>query len=65
MTDAFDTVCAERDVAYLNLRNSGVDWALWWSQATGRDGVHPGAEAYASLAKVFSAWPAWQAWIGQ
>lgn len=65
MTGAFDTVCAERGVAYLNLRNAGVDWALWWSQARGRDGIHPGADAYASLAKAFSAWPAWQAWIGR
>jgi len=65
MADAFDTVCAARGVPYLNLRNSDVDWALWWSQARGGDGVHPGGDAYGSLAKVFSAWPAWRAWIAR
>lgn len=65
MTQAFETVCAERGVAYLNLREAGVDWALWWAQAGAGDGVHPGGDAYASLAQVFSRWSAWTTWIAR
>jgi lysophospholipase L1-like esterase len=65
MTAAFARLCAERGVAYLNLRDAGVDWALWWAQAGAGDGIHPGGDAYASLAKVFSEWSAWQAWVGR
>ncbi len=62
MTAAFAKACAERGVSYLDLREAGVDWALWWAQARAGDGIHPGAEAYASLAQVFSGWSAWRTW---
>lgn len=65
MTAAFAKLCADRGVAYLDLRGAGVDWALWWAQAGAGDGIHPGGDAYASLAKVFSEWSAWRAWIGR
>ncbi len=63
MTAAFAHLCAERGVAYLDLRDAGIDWGLWWAQARAGDGVHPGAEAYASLAEAFARWAAWRAWI--
>lgn len=63
MTAAFAKLCAERGVSYLDLREAGVDWALWRAQARAGDGIHPGAEAYASLARVFSGWSAWRTWI--
>ena len=65
MTAAFARLCAERDVAYLDLRDAGVNWALWWAQAGAGDGIHPGGDAYASLAKVFAEWNAWREWIGR
>jgi lysophospholipase L1-like esterase len=65
MSAAFAKTCAERGVAYLDLRYAGVDWDLWWAQATAGDGIHPGGGAYASLAQVFSDWSAWRTWIGQ
>jgi lysophospholipase L1-like esterase len=63
MTAAFAKLCAQHGAAYLDLRDAGVDWALWWAQAGAGDGVHPGREAYASLARVFSDWSAWRTWI--
>jgi lysophospholipase L1-like esterase len=65
MTAAFAAVCAERNVAYLDLRDAGVDWPLWWAQAGAGDGVRPGGDAYASLARVFSEWSGWRTWIGR
>jgi len=65
MTAAFAMICAEREVDYLDLRQAGVDWALWWAQAGAGDGIHPGGDAYASLAKVFSEWSAWRGWIAR
>ena len=65
MSAAFAKTCAERAVAYLDLRYAGVDWDLWWAQATAGDGIHPGGGAYASLAQAFSDWSAWRSWIGQ
>lgn len=65
MTAAFAKICAEREVAYLDLREAGVDWALWWAQAGAGDGIHPGGDAYASLAEVFSGWSAWRTWIAR
>jgi lysophospholipase L1-like esterase len=65
MSAAFANICAERGVAYLDLRHAGVDWDLWWAQARAGDGIHPGGGAYASLAQAFSDWSAWRTWIGQ
>lgn len=65
MSAAFAKTCAERGVAYLDLRYAGVDWDLWWAQATAGDGIHPGGDAYASLAQAFSDWSAWRTWVGQ
>ncbi len=65
LTAAFDKICAERGVAFLDLRDAGVDWDLWWAQAEAGDGIHPGGDAYASLARVFSEWNAWREWIGR
>lgn len=65
MTAAFAAICAERGVAYLDLRDAGVDWTLWWAQARAGDGVHPGADAYASLARAFCDWAAWRDWTGR
>ena len=65
MTAAFAKICAGRGAPYLDLREAGVDWSLWWAQAEAGDGIHPGAETYASLARAFSRWDAWRAWVGQ
>jgi lysophospholipase L1-like esterase len=63
MADAFADACERRGAPFLDTRTAGLDWLLWWSEARAGDGVHPGAQAYGALAQVFSAWPAWQAWL--
>lgn len=63
MTSAMAKVCAERQVAFLDTRDGGVDWGLWWSEARAGDGVHPHSGGYESLARAFMAWPAWRAWL--
>lgn len=63
MTEAFADACERQGAPFLDTRVAGPDWLLWWGEARAGDGVHPGAGAYAALADVFAAWPAWQAWL--
>lgn len=57
-------LCAERGAAWLDLRDSGMDWPLWWNEARAGDGYHPNGAGYAALARVVAAWPAWRRWLG-
>lgn len=63
-SDSLAALCAERAAAWLDLRDSGMDWDLWWAEARAGDGYHPGAAGYAALARVVAASPAWRRWLG-
>ena len=63
LCQAMAEICAAENAPFLDLHKADVDWDLWWQEAAAIDGVHPGAGAYASLARAFVAWPAWQGWL--
>ena len=52
-------IAAEAEVPYLDVIGQLDDADAWRREAAAGDGVHPGAEGYASLARAVLAWPSW------
>ncbi len=48
---------------FLDIRQRLGDWSRWHKGALDGDGIHPGAEGYAAVAAVFSAWTPWRQWL--
>lgn len=61
MTQAFGAVAGAH---FLDLRQVGIGWRLWWDEAAAGDGAHPNGPGYAQLAAAVGAWPAWRRWLG-
>ena len=62
LSDGMARTAAGAGAAWLDVREAGVDWKLWWREARMRDGAHPGAASYSAYAEAFDAWPDWRAW---
>jgi lysophospholipase L1-like esterase len=56
-------VCKKLNVPFLDILDSIQHVDAWWHEVASGDGIHPGAEGYAALAKLVEEWPAWRAWL--
>ncbi|MBN9318816.1 MAG: hypothetical protein BGN86_16395 [Caulobacterales bacterium 68-7] len=63
LSNGMAEVAARMGAAWLDVRESGVDWTLWWKEAGEGDGAHPGAASYSAYARAFDAWPDWRSWL--
>lgn len=52
-------IAAQEQVPYLDVIGQLDDTQAWRREAAAGDGVHPGAQGYASLARAVLAWSAW------
>ena len=64
LSDSLAALSAERGAPWLDLRDCGMDWPLWWEEARAGDGYHPNGAGYSALARVVATWPAWRRWLG-
>jgi acyl-CoA thioesterase-1 len=62
-TKAYDTVCSEIGVPYLDLFTPLSADARFRKAMAAGDGVHPTADGYAAMAQLVGTWPAWRAWF--
>jgi lysophospholipase L1-like esterase len=63
LQQALAQVSADFAVPFLDLPAAVDDWSAWQAEALAGDGVHPGAEGYARVARAFGAWTAWRDWM--
>jgi acyl-CoA thioesterase-1 len=63
LSNGLAQVAARAGAPWLDVREAGIDWTLWWREAEAGDGAHPAAASYAAYAAAFDAWPDWRAWL--
>lgn len=59
LSAAFSEVCAARRVPFIPVRDFTAASPLWRREAAANDGRHPRGTAYAELARMIAATPAW------
>jgi acyl-CoA thioesterase-1 len=60
---SYGELCADLDVAYLDLFTPFAGDDRWDANQRAIDGTHPNDAGYAMIAQRVAAWPAWRAWF--
>lgn len=63
LTAAFDTLCRELAVPFLDVFGPLQTSAGWMDDVAAGDGAHPGRGGYRALAELVDRWPPWRAWL--
>ena len=63
MSHELQAICAEVNVAYLDVYAHLMGSETWMHEVATYDGSHPGSAGYSKLADLISSWDAWLAWF--
>ncbi len=63
LIEAFDGLCRELDVPFLDTFTPLSAGGLWTSESKDNDRYHPRSAGYAAFAEAVQRWAAWQAWL--
>ena len=63
LSQQFETVCGELNVAYLDVFTPLQTSETWMSEIAANDGSHPRSEGYSAMALLVQSWSVWLSWF--